>query len=35
MVTKVYDGLDAINDGVKALERGEISGRSIMIYARP
>jgi len=35
MITRVYDGLDAINDGVKALERGEISGRSIMIYARP
>ncbi|MBM3139977.1 MAG: zinc-binding dehydrogenase [Chloroflexi bacterium] len=35
MVTKVYDGLDRINDGVQALERGEISGRSIMVYDRP
>jgi Zn-dependent alcohol dehydrogenase len=35
MVTKRYDGLDAINEGVHALERGEITGRSIMIYERP
>jgi Zn-dependent alcohol dehydrogenase len=35
MVTKVYEGLDSINEGVRALERGEITGRSIMVYDRP
>ena len=35
MVTKVYESLDDINEGVRALEQGEISGRSIMVYARP
>lgn len=35
MVSKRYDGLDHINEGVRALEAGEIEGRSIMIYARP
>lgn len=35
MVTKVYEGLDHINEGVRALEKGEITGRSIMVYDRP
>ena len=35
MVTKIYEGLDHINEGVRALEQGEIIGRSIMVYARP
>ena len=35
MVTKRYDGLDYINEGVRALESGEIEGRSIMVYAQP
>ena len=35
MVTKRYDGLDHINEGVRALESGEIEGRSIMVYAQP
>jgi len=35
MITKVYEGLDHINEGVRALERGEVTGRSIMVYARP
>jgi Zn-dependent alcohol dehydrogenase len=35
MISKRYDGLDHINEGVRALEAGEIEGRSIMIYARP
>ncbi|MPZ99374.1 MAG: zinc-binding dehydrogenase [Dehalococcoidia bacterium] len=35
MVTKTYEGLDSINEGVAALERGEIRGRSIMVYDRP
>ena len=35
MVTKVYEGLDSINEGVRALERNEITGRSIMVYDRP
>jgi Zn-dependent alcohol dehydrogenase len=32
MVTKIYGSLDDINEGVRALEAGEISGRSIMVY---
>ena len=35
MVTKTYEGLDYINEGVRALEKGEITGRSIMVYDRP
>lgn len=35
MVTKTYEGLDSINEGVRALEKGEITGRSIMVYDRP
>lgn len=35
MVTKTYEGLDYINEGVRALESGEIIGRSIMVYDRP
>ena len=35
MVTKRYDGLDHINEGVRALQSGEIEGRSIMVYAQP
>lgn len=35
MVTKIYEGLDHINEGVRALEQGEIIGRSIMVYDRP
>ena len=35
MVTKIYESLDDINEGVLALEQGEISGRSIMVYAKP
>ncbi|MPZ99955.1 MAG: zinc-binding dehydrogenase [Dehalococcoidia bacterium] len=35
MVTRQYDSLDDINEGVRALEAGEILGRSIMVYARP
>ncbi len=35
MITKVYPGLDSINEGVAALERGEITGRSIMVYGHP
>ncbi len=35
MVTKRYDSLDDINEGVRALEAGEISGRAIMVYAEP
>ncbi|MSQ41640.1 MAG: alcohol dehydrogenase [Dehalococcoidia bacterium] len=35
MVTKRYGSLDEINEGVRALERGEIAGRSIMVYAQP
>ncbi|MSP21832.1 MAG: alcohol dehydrogenase [Dehalococcoidia bacterium] len=35
MISKRYDGLDQINEGVRALEAGEIEGRSIMIYATP
>ena len=35
MVTKRYESLDEINEGVRALEQGEISGRAIMVYAEP
>lgn len=35
MVTKIYGSLDDINEGVRALEAGEISGRSIMVYRKP
>jgi Zn-dependent alcohol dehydrogenase len=35
LVTRRYDGLDHINEGVRALEAGEIEGRSIMVYATP
>ena len=35
MITKRYDSLDEINEGVRALEAGEITGRSIMVYGRP
>lgn len=32
MITTIYDGLDKINEGVRALQAGEIRGRSIMVY---
>ncbi|HAK52294.1 MAG TPA: alcohol dehydrogenase [Gammaproteobacteria bacterium] len=32
MITTIYNGLDKINEGVRALEAGEIRGRSIMVY---
>ena len=32
MISVKYDGLDSINEGIEALESGNISGRSIMIY---
>jgi Zn-dependent alcohol dehydrogenase len=35
MVTKRYASLDDINEGVRALEHGEITGRSVMVYAEP
>ena len=35
MVTKRYGSLDDIHEGVRALEAGEIEGRSIMVYAKP
>ena len=35
MITKRYNSLDEINEGVRALEDGEISGRSIVVYKRP
>jgi Zn-dependent alcohol dehydrogenase len=35
MVTTIYQGLDKINEGVRALENGEIRGRSIMVYKSP
>jgi Zn-dependent alcohol dehydrogenase len=35
MVTKKYQSLDDINEGVRALQAGEISGRSVMVYKRP
>ncbi|MDA1240477.1 MAG: zinc-binding dehydrogenase [Chloroflexi bacterium] len=34
-VSKRYDNLDQINEGVRALEQGEIEGRSIIVYAQP
>jgi Zn-dependent alcohol dehydrogenase len=34
-VSKKYDNLDQINEGVRALEAGEIEGRSIIIYEQP
>ena len=35
MVTKTYRSLEDINEGVRALERGDIFGRAIMVYAQP
>jgi alcohol dehydrogenase len=35
LVSKSYDNLDEINEGVRALEAGEIEGRSIIVYATP
>lgn len=35
MITKRYDSLDDINEGIRALETGEIAGRSIMVYRQP
>jgi Zn-dependent alcohol dehydrogenase len=35
LVSTKYDSLDRINDGVRALEHGEIEGRSIMVYRQP
>ncbi|MDA0350616.1 MAG: zinc-binding dehydrogenase [Chloroflexi bacterium] len=35
LVSKKYDNLDEINEGVRALENGEIEGRSIIVYATP
>ena len=32
MISVKYDGLDSLNEGIEALESGNISGRSIMIY---
>ena len=34
-VTRRYSNLDEINEGVRALENGEIEGRSIIVYAEP
>ncbi len=34
MISVRYEGLDHINAGVRALENGEIAGRSIMVYER-
>jgi Zn-dependent alcohol dehydrogenase len=34
-VSKSYSNLDEINEGVRALEAGEIEGRSIIVYATP
>jgi len=34
-ISKRYDNLDQINEGVRALEHGEIEGRSIIIYDKP
>jgi Zn-dependent alcohol dehydrogenase len=34
-VTKRYSSLDEIHEGVRALEAGEIEGRSIIVYATP
>jgi Zn-dependent alcohol dehydrogenase len=35
MVTTIYHNLDEINEGVRALQNGEIRGRSIMVYRDP
>lgn len=35
MITQRYSSLDDINEGVRALEAGEVSGRSIMVYKHP
>jgi alcohol dehydrogenase len=35
LVSTKYDNLDQINEGVRALEQGEIEGRSIIVYAQP
>ena len=35
LVSKAYDKLDEINEGVRALEAGEIEGRSIIVYDTP
>ena len=35
LVSKKYDNLDDINEGVRALEAGEIEGRSIIVYDTP
>ncbi len=34
-VTRRYSNLDEINEGVRALENGEIEGRSIIVYGAP
>ena len=34
-VSKRYENLDEINEGVRALEEGEIEGRSIIVYDQP
>ena len=31
-ISKRYSNLDEINEGVRALENGEIEGRSIIVY---
>lgn len=35
LVSTKYDNLDQINEGVRALEQGEIEGRSIIVYDTP
>lgn len=35
LVSTKYDNLDQINEGVRALEQGEIEGRSIIVYDQP
>lgn len=35
LVTRRYSNLDEINEAVRALEAGEIEGRSIIVYATP
>ena len=35
LVSTRYDNLDQINEGVHALENGEIEGRSIIVYDQP
>lgn len=34
-ISRRYDGLDEINEGVRALREGEVEGRSIIVYAEP